>query len=466
MIIYIHKEMRAMQKKIWDKFPSIIIMVLSIIWFFVEKSKGFFTNMGFNEINDIIPLITVFSAFYTVCSFVWDQKFASLYKQIEEYEEELNGELKELLVAELSKPQLIESRILFEYETNLINYLSLQPENGEYAQIYVITNDAGVENNDFGDAICENIINNHQYVYVTPFEESTFMERLCETLFRTKPDNIDKKLLDAAIRKNIRHIQDENFFKILPEYSDMVIYRKRQQVAFNSRNEVLRGFYSFQSGPKNDHNVNCYFYNTMTNDLAQKIVGHIEKWLKENGKIDLSSENYITSNAEIKRSEVCGCYGLFCTKEIKKGEVILKKGGRFILKKNLDNELFSNVKYIQVSEDYVVSSLTPADDRTLGFPINHNCRHPNCGFASAIEIVATRRIDSGEEILIDYAYFDPDYARFTCKGCDNCSRTSCKGSDIKEELQKGDAVLERVSPYLKDIIMGGKHEKSISNRCV
>lgn len=442
-----------MKKKIWDKFPSVIIMVLSIIWFFVEKSKGFFTNMGFNEINDIIPLITVFSAFYTVCSFVWDQKFASLYKQIEE---KLNGELKELLVAELSKPQLIESRMLFEYETNLIKYLSLQAENGEYAQIYVITNDAGVENDNFGDAICKNIINDHQYVYVTPFDDNFFMAKLRETLIRTIPDNIDKTLLEAAISKNIRHIQNEDFFKILPEYSDIVIYRKRQQETLDNRQEVLRGFYSFQSGPIRNHNVNCYFYNDMTYELAKKAVDCIESWLKEKDKSDLSSENHITRKAEIKYSEEFGCKGLFCKEPIESGEVIFKKGGRFILKKNLDKELLSDVKYIQVSSDYVVSSLTPREDKTLGFPINHNCRHPNCGFASAIEIVATRRIESGKEILIDYAYFDPDYARFTCKGCDNCSRTSCKGSDIKEELQKGDAVLERVSPYLKDIIMGGK----------
>lgn len=451
-----------MRKKKWDKISSGIILVISLIWFVIQKLTGFFTKFGLDEINDIIPFIAVFSAFCMVWSFVWDQKIDYMYNKIQTYESDFvnnffdaKRELKELLVAELSRPQLIDSRILFEYETDLIQFLSLKPESSEYAQIYVITNDVGVENDDFGDAICENIINNHQYVYITPFEENAFMEKLCETLFRTIPNNIDRPLLDAAIHKNIRHIQNEDFFKILPEYSDMVIYQKKQHVAYNNRNTVLRGFYSFQNGPINCHNINCYFYNTMTNELAIKIVNYIEGRLNERGKVNLSSTNYITGKTEIRNSEAYMCNGLFCTIPIESGEVILKKGGRFVLKKDLDKDLSSNVKYIQVSEDYVVSSLTPSEDKTFGFPINHNCRHPNCGFKSAIEIVATRRINPGEEILIDYAYFDPGYAKFECKGCDNCARAGLTESDIKEELQKDD-ILKRVSPYLKDIITGGK----------
>lgn len=451
-----------MRRKKWDKISSGIILVTSLIWFVIQKLTGFFSNVGLDEINEIIPFIAVFSAFCMVWSFIWDQKIDYMYNKIQAYESdfvnnflEVGGELKELLVAELSKPQLVESRILFEYETDLTNYLSLKTDSSEYAQIYVITNDVGVENDDFGDVICKNIINNHQYVYITPFEENTFMEKLCETLFRTIPDNIDISLLDAAIHKNIRHIQNEDFFKILPEYSDMVIYQKRQNIAYNSRNSVLHGFYSFQNGPINCHDVSCYFYNAMTNELALKIVNYIEGCLKEKGKVNLSSANYISDKTEIRNSEAYMCNGLFCTVPIEIGEVILKKGGRFIRKSDLERDLYLNVKYIQVSEDYVVSSLTPSEDKALGFPINHNCRHPNCGFKSAIEIVATRRINPGEEILIDYAYFDLKYAKFKCKGCDNCIRIDLAESAIKEQLQKGD-ILERVSPYLKKIIAGGK----------
>lgn len=447
-----------MHKTKWDKIISGIMLVVSVIWFIIQKLTGFFSSIGLEEINDIIPFIAVFSVFCMVWSFIWDQKIDCLYKNIQVYESDYNNkfldarkELKGLLVAELSKPQLIESKILFEHETNLIKYLSLRQSSSDYAQIYVITNDVEVENDDYGDVICTNIINNHQYVYMTPFEENAFMEKLCETLFQKIPHNIDKSLLGAAIQKNIRHIQNKDFFKILPESSNMVIYQKKQQIAYNDRNAVLHGFYSFQNGPIRYHDINSYFYNTMTYELASKIVNYIENLTKEKEKINLSSTNYITKKAEVRKSEEYMCNGLFCKTAIEPGEVILKKGGRFILKKNLDKDLFLNVMYVQVSADYVVSSLTPGEDMTLGFPINHNCRHPNCCFKSAIEIVATRRINPGEEILIDYAYFDPEYAKFTCKGCDNCIRTCLSEEDIKKELQKKD-VLIRVSPYLKILL--------------
>lgn len=451
--------MEKMHKTKWDKIISGIMLAVSVTWFVIQKLTGFFSNIGLEEINEIIPFIAVFSVFCMVWSFIWDQKIDYLYKNLQVYQSDYNNkflearkELKELLVAELSKPQLIESKILFEREANLVEYLSLKHNSSDYAQIYIITNDVEVENDDFGDVICTNIINNHQYVYMTPFKENAFIEKLNATLFQKKPSNIDKSLLEAAIKKNIRHIQNKDFFKTLPESSNMVIYQKKQQIAYNDNNTVLYGFYSFQNGPirYQDQDIKSYFYTTMTYKLASIIVNYIEDLMKEKDKISLSSTNYITKKAEIRRSEACVCDGLFCKTAIEPGEVILKKGGRFILKKDLNKDLFQNVMYVQVSADYVVSSLTPGEDMTLGFPINHNCRQPNCSFKSAIEIVAARKINPGEEILIDYAYFDPEYAKFKCNGCNNCIRANLSEDDIKKELQKKD-VLVRVSPYLKKL---------------
>lgn len=455
-----------------DKFISGLILFASIAWFFIQKMTNFFSTHGLGEINDIIPFIAVLSTFYMVWSFAWDKKADGMYKNISEYEREFTDEffkerkelrelliedlreLKELLVVDLSKPPLIESRILFEHETDLSNYLSLKSNTSEYAQIYVITNDAGVENDDFGDAIRENIINNHQYVYMTPFEEETFMEKLCDTLFKTIPKDIDKSFLDAAIKKNVRHIQNKNFFEMLPEYSDMVIYQKKKQVSFNSSNDIIYGFYSFQNGSNSFQGINTYFYNEMTKELAIKIVGCIDNLLANKEKVDLSSANYITKKVKKDKSKKYDSDGLICITPIQKGEIILKKGGRFILKEDLDTELFLNVMYNQVSADYVISSLTPNEDKAFGFPINHNCRCPNCGFASAIEIVATRNIEQGEEILIDYAYFDPGYNKFTCKGCNKCTRLNLSEDDIIKELRSNKDILQNVSPYLKYTIEG------------
>lgn len=294
----------------------------------------------------------------------------------------------------------------------------------------------------------------HQYVYITPFEEKKFIEKLRKALFDAKNSNIDKTLLEAAIQKNIRHIQNKELFEILPGYSDIVIYQRKVQDKYNIRNTITRGFYSFQNGSASQNSeVEVYYYSDMTNERASDVTKYIDNLLESNEKPDLPCNNYITKKAIIKRSEKCECNGLFCVEEINKGEVILKKGGRFILKRNLESNLLINTMYVQVNAEYVVSSslLHPKDE----FPINHNCRNPNCGFVSAIEIVATRDIKPNEEIFIDYAYFDLDYEKFACKGCNNCVRISCDKHAIEEEFANGD-VMEVVSPYLRELFTGGK----------
>lgn len=473
-----------MKKTILDKIIAGLIFAGSVAWYFIQNMTGFFTAHGLDEINDMIPLISCFSIFSVIWSFFWDQKLDQLYNQIKTYEAEcleqyveVKEEHKKLIItyenehkngalevkSELNKilsdikynSQQTESRILYEYETDLNNFLHLKPESSDYAQIYVITNDVDVESDDFGDVICKNIINNHQYVYMTPLMEEDFINKLKETLLRVKPNGIDRYLLDAAIHKNIRHIRNVEFFEILPDYSDMVIYQQKQQAPINNRIGEVHGYYSFQNDPIICNNIKYYYYSPMTNELARKVTKYIDDLLRQKGKVDLSSLNYITEKAEEKQAGIDMGNGLFCKETINEGDLIMKKGGRFILKKDLDPILLSNVKYIQVSKEYVVSSLTSGEDAKLGFPINHDCKRPNCCIKSAIEIVATKQINPGEQILIDYAYFDPDYDKFKCRQCgDNCDREGLTEVEVKQKLMRIDA--KNFSPYLRDIIKGGK----------
>lgn len=448
-----------MEKTKLDKIISGIIFVVSIIWFIIQKITGLFTKIGLEEINQIIPFIAVFSVFCVVWSFVWDQKLDRLFSKIREHDENFTNancknqvELKELLIAGLSKTPFIESRILFEYEMHLEDFLSIKQSSGEYAQIYVITNDAKVESDSFGVPICKNIIKDHQYVYITPFEEKKFIKKLRKALFEAKNSNIDETLLEAAIQKNIRHIQSKELFEILPGYSDIVIYQKKIQDKYNMLNTTTRGFYSFQNGSASKE-IDVYYYSEITSERASDVARYIDKLLVDNGKPDLSCGNYITKKTEIKLSQRCQCNGLFCVEKINNGEVILKKGGRFILKSSLEENLLKRTMYIQVNEEYVVSS--SALNQNAGFPINHDCRKPNCGFASAIEIVATKDIEPGEEILIDYAYFDLDYEKFACNGCNKCNRKDCDKNAIEKEFANGD-IIKVVSPYLRKLFTGGR----------
>lgn len=448
-------------KNKWDKILTVIVFVASVAWFFVEKMTSFFTQNGWTEINQIIPFISVLSAFYGVESFVWDKKINLLNRELRDHEDTLSSTVQSTVdnlcnsvMAELSKPELTESRVLFQIETDLTNFLNLTSGTSEYAQIYVITNDADVENADFGDAICQNIIKNNQYIYLTPHNDHEFMAKLKETLIRAKQSNIDINLLLAAISKNIRHIQSEDFFSILPEYSDMVIYKKQRVVPFNMRDTVVRGYYSFQNGPRTCEGIHSFFYCKMTNEFALRVTRFIDDLLSKTTKVDLSAQNFISNKVEIKSSQLHG-YGLFCKTEcsdgIAEGELIFKKGGRFILKENLHPNLLACVKYIQVSEHCVVSSIAPNEDEKIGFPINHNCKQPNCRFETPIDIVASRNILPGEEILIDYAYFTPSYQRFACAGCSNCSRKTIDEMSIMREL-KAPNVVNRISPYLRGTV--------------
>lgn len=280
------------------------------------------------------------------------------------------------------------------------------------------------------------------------------MAKLKETLIRTKPPDIDINLLMAAISKNIIHIQNKEFFSILPEYSDMVIYKKKRVVPYDMRDAVLRGYYSFQNGPRTCEGIHSYFYCKMTNEFALRVTRYIDDLLSKTTKVDLSVQNYISDKVEIKSSPFHG-YGLFCKTEcrdgIPKDELIFKKGGRFILKEDLSPDLLASVKYIQVSKYYVVSSIAFNEDMKIGFPINHNCKKPNCQFETPIDIVASRHILPGEEILIDYAYFAPSYQRFDCGGCNNCSRKLLDEIDIMREL-KTPNIVNQISPYLRDIV--------------
>lgn len=56
--------------------------------------------------------------------------------------------------------------------------------------------------------------------------------------------------------------------------------------------------------------------------------------------------------------------------------------------------------------------------------MNHSCE-PNCGAGNAIQIIAMRSIEVGEELTFDYAMTDgSNYDEFTC----SCGTSSCRGA--------------------------------------
>ena len=119
--------------------------------------------------------------------------------------------------------------------------------------------------------------------------------------------------------------------------------------------------------------------------------------------------------------------GLFAVRPIKEGEFILEYTGEKIPTATADE---SGSRYLfVVDDDWTVDGQVPAN--TAGY-INHGC-DPNTEAIiedDRINIYATRDIESGEELTIDYGeeYFDEYIAPVGCK-CEDCLNPSPRGAN-------------------------------------
>lgn len=153
---------------------------------------------------------------------------------------------------------------------------------------------------------------------------------------------------------------------------------------------------------------------------------------------DKIMKSYISSKVEIRESKLGG-KGLFAKNKISKGEVVVDYiggPGKFMRTKEAD-ELYKkgNDFMIQVDNDMFFVATNNNELEEADF-LNHSC-DPNCGITGRLKIVATRDIESGEEITFDYAMTESSGYSIGCKcGSKNC-RMTITGNDWKlPNLQK------------------------------
>jgi len=446
-----------MNRTKWDKVIAFVVLAASILSYAVDELVKDWIPDDRAEFKYLIVFIGALSMFAGVWSFIWDNKVARLHEELSSHtnalmseQKQYNSILREAVFTALIDQDRIESRVLSDHEDDLETFLQLQAGSSHYAQIFIITNDSEVETSEFGDAICRNIIRNHQYIYMTNLSTRQFKTKLYQRLIECIPDDIDKYLLQAAFAKNVNHISKSDFFTLLPEYSDMAVYTQNRIISYGGRPDIVKGYYAFQNGAIKKDEVDCYYYTQMPDDMAKNIATTLRSEI--DGQWDSSKGNYTPSEVEIRTSPLFG-KGCFAKHDIPKGKVVFMKGGRFILKDSLEAALLNVVNYIQISDQYVLSSLNPIDDTNIGLQINHSCHNFNCGFVDAghpedaISIIATRKINAGEELLIDYAFFDPDYKRFHCNCCaGKCSRISQTREEVMADLTVSK---QHVAPYLR-----------------
>lgn len=128
--------------------------------------------------------------------------------------------------------------------------------------------------------------------------------------------------------------------------------------------------------------------------------------------------NYLYNNVFVKQSEVHG-KGLFTSVSIKKDQrILLIEGEQINAEECIRRENEENNVYIFWKDDntYIDSSST----EKIKY-INHSCSC-NCYIdedeAGNLILIASRDIDAGEELTIDYGY-DEIYVECSCKSCDN-----------------------------------------------
>ncbi|HII72397.1 TPA: SET domain-containing protein [Candidatus Woesearchaeota archaeon] len=134
-------------------------------------------------------------------------------------------------------------------------------------------------------------------------------------------------------------------------------------------------------------------------------------------------------------------FGLFATKDIKKGETAFLFTGRLV-----------HTAHPQMTHRSLQISTWEYIDPTrkhLGWYLNHSCR-PNCYVVGKNKITAFRHIKKGEEITIDYSF------NTTYEGWD--MRCLCKQKNCRKKLVSFQRLPKKVK--MKGLKYASQHIKN------
>lgn len=161
---------------------------------------------------------------------------------------------------------------------------------------------------------------------------------------------------------------------------------------------------------------------------------------------------WFSEGLAIRLSKIHG-KGLFAINPFCPGTILIRLGGF----------LFPNSE--RRSDKILPSTTTPLTEEVfLAEPsfgekdysdyLNHSCQ-PNVGFFDAITVVTVEKIKPGDEILIDYAFWEIDSKWFLRSSC-NCGSRNCRhivsGEDWKK-VKVNDYYFEYYSPFIKRKIL-------------
>src|ERR1700722_15545894 len=142
---------------------------------------------------------------------------------------------------------------------------------------------------------------------------------------------------------------------------------------------------------------------------------------------------WVSAGVVTRNSSIHGT-GLFSTRKIARGELILELGGFLFSIEEVRTRLARPESLTGLSDDWYLGSPISYPSDIDEF-LNHSC-DPNLWLEDQVRIAARRSIDVGEELTIDYATFEIDDNWRMPSPC-NCGAVICReevsGRDWRNE---------------------------------
>jgi SET domain-containing protein len=141
-------------------------------------------------------------------------------------------------------------------------------------------------------------------------------------------------------------------------------------------------------------------------------------------------KSVISPKIEIRKSPLHGM-GMFAKENIKKGEIVVIKGGHILTRDQLFSSGIIN-SYLPLDDIYFLGAMNKEEEKSIKLYINHSC-DPNCGVRGEITFVAMTDIAKNTELTIDYCMVDNEDYVIDCKcGSPECRR-KISGFDWKQK---------------------------------
>lgn len=145
--------------------------------------------------------------------------------------------------------------------------------------------------------------------------------------------------------------------------------------------------------------------------------------------------------------------GLFTSTDIRSGSILLRFGGMIFKKQARYNGEVMRSTSTFLAEDIILAEPSSGQKDSSDY-LNHSC-DPNLGMLDAVCIKAIRDIRTGEELTVDYAFWEGDNdwkLKSECRCGSRQCRISITGKDWMN-VKSNDERFRNFAPFLKRRIL-------------